>query len=533
MSNVFPRRQTTDWLRYDVVRHQVCIAMLLFFGTIPANVYAAADGQQPLAPLNAPFAMPELCRPTFANHAIDIRDHGAVGDGKTMNTKAFATAIAACAKAGGGTVLVPAGIWLTGPIHLKSNIRLHLDDKAEVLFSQRFEDYLPVVLIQRGGVRCYNYSPLIYAIDCTNVAITGGGTLNGQGQRWWPWVNKQPGMTHLFKAPAKAIPVEKRVYGTVEDGVRPPFIQTYRCKNVLLEGFTIKDGPSWTIHPVYCENVICRELRIVTHGVPNGDGIDPDSCKNMLIEHCYLKTGDDCIILKAGRNEDAWAVGIPCENIVVRHCRMDGGHCGVGVGSEMSADVRNVFVHDCEFHGVDRGIRIKSKPGRGGIVENVWVRDVTMDNVRAAAIQLTMQYATSATTDTALPKFRNMHFENITCESAKYALEIRGLPTRPIERVTIKNLVVNTQYGVFCADARDISIARLTLKTKRAAAFRVFNCQNLHIQGAIWPAASPVFLELHGSKTSEIRVTNVPRQANGQRYVLKDGASAEAVDWLQ
>ena len=530
MPNVFPHRQTTGWLKNYVVHHRACLAMLLFFGTIPANVYAA-DDQQPLAPLNAPFAMPRLCRPTFADHTVNIRDHGAVADGKTMNTKAFATAVATCAKAGGGTVLVPAGTWLTGPIHLKSNIRLHLDDKAEILFSQRFEDYLPVVLIQRGGVRCYNYSPLIYAIDCTNVAVTGGGTLNGQGKRWWPWKNKQPGMTHLFEAPAKAIPVEKRLYGTVEAGVRPPFIQTYRCKNVLFEGFTIKDGPSWTIHPVYCENVVCRKLRILTHGVPNGDGIDPDSCKNMLIEHCYLKTGDDCIILKAGRNEDAWDVGVPCENIVVRHCRMEGGHCGVGVGSEMSADVRNVFVHDCDFHGVDRGIRIKSKPGRGGIVENVWVRNITMAKVRGAAIQLTLKYGGRRESTDAMPTFRDFHMEQIKCESAKYAIEIRGLPESVIEDITFDDIAINAKRGVYCENARHLSINRATLHVDEGPVFRLFDSTDLKIDTMNWPATASVFLALHGRSTKDIRVTNVAPREDGRCYELKDGAMADTINW--
>ncbi len=358
--------------------------LLLLFGVglreiaTPGAAFSAEVAKtafEPIAPIQAPFAMPKLVRPSFPERIVDIRDFGAVGDGEKLCTEAFAKAIEACAREGGGRALVPKGIWLTGPIHLKSNIELHLAEDAEVRFSQRYEDYLPVVLIQRGGVQCYNYSPLIYAIDCNNIAVTGPGTLNGQGRVWWKFAKHQPGMSKLFAAPAKGIPVEERVFGTVEDGVRPPFLQTFRCKNVLLEGFTIKESPSWCIHPVYCENVIVRKLHVLTVGIPNGDGIDPDSCKNVLIEHCDFHNGDDCIVLKAGRDEEAWQINIPCENIVVRHCYMKTGHAGFGIGSEMSAGVRNVFVHDCHFEATKAGVRMKSLRGRGGIVENVWIKN--------------------------------------------------------------------------------------------------------------------------------------------------------------
>ncbi|MCX6908552.1 MAG: glycoside hydrolase family 28 protein, partial [Verrucomicrobia bacterium] len=318
-----------------------------------------------------PFPMTVPTAPEFPARTFDVRDYGAVAGGETLNTKAIAAAIAACAKAGGGRVLVPAGVWLTGPVHLRSKVELHVTESAELRFSRNYSDYLPVVYMQRGGVRCFNYSPLIYACDCTDVAVTGPGTLNGQGDAWWDWKNKQPGMKRLFEAGAKGVPVEQRVFGTEQDGVRPPFIQTIDCRNVLLEGFTLRDGPSWNIHPVTCENLIVRKVSVIAKG-PNNDGIDPDSCKNVLIEDCLLDTGDDCICLKAGRDQDGWSVGRPCENILIRRCRTKRGHGGVVIGSEMSASVRNVFVHDCEFDGTERGVRIKSLPGRGGFIENVW-----------------------------------------------------------------------------------------------------------------------------------------------------------------
>ena len=444
--------------------------------SIAASDFAFADekaGSKPgaIAAIKAPFAMPRLERPAFPDRVVDIREHGAVAGGEKLCNEAFAGAIEACARRGGGRVLVPKGIWLTGPIHLKSNIELHLSEGAEVRFSQRYEDYLPVVLIQRGGVQCYNYSPLIYAIDCTNIGVTGPGTLDGQGQEWWKFFKNQPGMDRLFAAPAKGVPVEQRVFGTVADGVRPPFLQTFRCKNVLLEGFTIKQSPSWCLHPVYCENVIVRKLRVLTEGVPNGDGIDPDSCKNVLIEHCYFATGDDCVILKAGRDEDAWQIGIPCENIVVRHCHMKTGHAGFGVGSEMSAGVRNVYVHDCHFEGTHTGVNLKSRRGRGGVVENIWVENIRIGRKPSAeqkskrfadpsprkAIRISLFYGEWDTASKKPPVFRNFHFSNITGYGSPYALEIRGLPESPIEGVHFRNVKLAAQKGMNISDAKGLS----------------------------------------------------------------------------
>ncbi|MBN2292165.1 MAG: glycoside hydrolase family 28 protein [Pirellulales bacterium] len=426
---------------------------------------------EPIAPIKAPFPMPQLTRPVFPALVEDIRDHGAIGDGKTLCTKAFAKAIETCARQGGGRVLIPKGVWLTGPIHLKSNIELRMSEGAEVRFSQRYEHYLPVVLIQRGGVQCYNYSPLIYAIDCENIAVTGPGTLDGQGRAWWEFKNHQPGMDRLFAAPAKGIPIKKRVFGTVEDGVRPPFLQFFRCKNILLEGFTIKESPSWCLHPVYCENVIVRKLRVLTEGAPNGDGIDPDSCKNFLIEHCYFANGDDCVILKAGRDEEAWQIGIPCENIVVRHCHMKTGHAGFGIGSEMSAGVRNVFVHDCHLEATHTGVNLKSKRGRGGVVENVWLENIHIgkkipsdqssnhfaDSSPQRAIRISLYYGEWDTATKAAPVFRNLYFRNITGYGSPYAMEIRGLRESPIKNVQFHNVKLTAQKGLVITDAKGLT----------------------------------------------------------------------------
>ena len=247
-----------------------------------------------------------------------------VEDYRACGENAIQTAIDACAKAGGGTVVVSEGTWETKPIDLKSRIHLRIEKGADVIFSRRFDDYLPVVFTRWEGVECYNYSSLIYARDCTDIAVTGAGTLWGNGQAWWGWKKlQQKAAEELCYAQSRGVPVEERRYGTEEAALRPSFIQTIGCKNVRIEGITVKDGPQWTLHPVYCENVAIQNVRIETKG-PNTDGINPDSCKNVLIEGCYMDTGDDCIAINSGMNEDGWRVNRPCENVEIRNCEMAG-----------------------------------------------------------------------------------------------------------------------------------------------------------------------------------------------------------------
>ncbi len=264
--------------------------------------------------INAPFKMPQLKRPEFQDKTFNIRNYGAKDDGKTKNTTAFKNAIEACTAAGGGKVLVPAGKWLTGAIHLKSNVNLHFEEGAELHFSDKPEDYLPVVFTRWAGFEVTNYSPLIYAYNCENIAITGPGKLFGHGKKWWPWVSKEPKTAqHIYEDMVlKNVPAEKRRFGSPDVGLRPQFISPTQCKNVLLEGFTIAEaGPFWTIQVLYCENVIARDLHLETVGGPNNDGLNLDSCKNALVEYCYFDTGDDCIALKSGINEDGRRVGRP------------------------------------------------------------------------------------------------------------------------------------------------------------------------------------------------------------------------------
>jgi polygalacturonase len=440
-----------------------------------------------------PFNMPPVQAPCFPERIFDVRDFGAVSDGTTVNTEAFRRAIEACHEQGGGLVLIPAGAWATGPIHLRSNVNLHLEKDALVRFSTRFADCLPVVFTRWEGIECYNYSPLIYAWDCQDIAVTGEGTFDGQGEAWWHWKKlQQEAAKTLYDAEFDGIPVERRVYGTKEAALRPQFLQPIHCRNVLIEGVTFLNGPMWTIHPVYCENVLVRHVTVKSTG-PNTDGLNPDSCRNVVIEDCSFSTGDDCIAINSGMNEDGWRVGRPCENVVIRNCRMSEGHGGVVIGSGMSGGIRNVYAHDCSFVGCDRGIRLKSMRGRGGIVENVHFQRIKMSDVRREAIVLNMFYGatTIAPQSDTPPLFRNIHIKDIICEGAGVAVSIRGLPEQPISHVVLEHLHLSAVKGIRCQDVDDLTLSDVRGVVQEEPLFGCSNVSRLNVANMTLEQGSP------------------------------------------
>jgi polygalacturonase len=432
--------------------------------------------------------MPQLTRPVFPDRTVDVRAHGAVASDNAAdvakNSAAFAAAIKACADAGGGRVLVPAGHWQTGPIHLRGNIDLHLAAGAEIVFSDHFEDYLPVVPVRVGGIELLNYSPLVYARDCDNIAITGPGKLNGNARAWWPWKSKET--REIFQLEARGVPPEKRIYGTPEAAIRPSFVTFYNCKNILMEGFTIGSGPNWTIHPVYCENIIIRRVHVLTDG-PNNDGIDPDSCRNLLIEHCVFDTGDDCVVLKSGYNEDGWRVNRPTENVVMRHCSSKRGHGGLVVGSEMSGGVRNVYMHDCHFEGTDRAVRIKSRIDRGAFVENIRAENLSVKNMKYEVAILNMDYGSdrNATVKAAPPVFRDIHLKNITADGAPVAVRITGLEAKPdaIRDITFEDMDIKSTAGVIAKHAKNLTFKNVNLTVAKGEKYNLTDVEGATVDG--------------------------------------------------
>jgi len=425
----------------------------------------------------------EVKRPEFPDMEFDLKEFGGVPDGNFDNTEVFAEAISSCHQAGGGTINIPAGIWYTGPIHLKSNVHLKLEEGAVISFSDNFEAYLPVVFTRWEGNECYNYSPLIYAQDCENIAITGQGKLLGNGDKWWPWKQtQQAAAKELYDAEFNEIPVKERIFGR-EEGLRPQFIQPINSKNILIEGITIVDGPMWTIHPVYCENTIIRDLKIITDG-PNTDGINPDSCKNMLIEDCDFETGDDCIAIKSGINEDGRRVNKPTENLLIRNCRAKEGHGGVVIGSEMSGGVKNVHVHDCVFNGGERGVRLKSMRGRGGCVENLLFENIEINNLREEGIILNMYYdATTVEPRSEMPPlFRNITIRNIKGENIDQPVVLRGLPEKKMKDITLENIALSGKEGLRASNLDGLYLKNINLEVEAEEQFKFKNVANLNIE---------------------------------------------------
>lgn len=425
-------------------------------------VSACKEKKEPIIEKDVWLAMHEIIEnvkePVFQDKEYNILDYGAVADGITNNSNAFREAIKICTANGGGIVLVPTGKFLTGPIHLDNNINLHLNEGAEILFSKNHEDY-ELVHTSYEGTELMNFSPLIYAYKKKNVAVTGKGILNGQADNtnWWPWcgskrygwkegdAKQHTSLTRLKEEMSeKAVPVAERIFG-LGYNLRPTFIEPFECENVLIEGVKIVNAPFWVIHPIKCDKVIVDGVTVDSHG-PNNDGCDPEYSKNVIIKNCTFNTGDDCIAIKSGRNEDGRRVGIVSENIVVQNCNMIDGHGGVVIGSEISAGVRNVFVEDCKMDSpeLERAIRIKTNTKRGGFVENVYVRNIEVGQVKEAVLKINLHYGIYGLQQGEyIPEVKNVYLENVRVKNGgKFGILAKGYAEKPISNITLKDVVI-------------------------------------------------------------------------------------------
>jgi polygalacturonase len=405
--------------------------------------------------------------PVFPSRTFDVGRYGAVGNGTTDCTMALNDAITVCSAAGGGRVVVPEGTFLTGAIRLRSHVDLHLGDGAVLKFSQDPARYLPLVFTRWEGTELMNYSPFVYAFEETDVAITGRGTLDGQAgpTAWWPWARKMqtPARNRLMDLASKGVPVAERVFGEGHY-LRPSFIQPYRCKNVLIEGVTIVDSPMWELHPVLCTNVTVRDITIRSHG-PNNDGCDPESCRDVLIERCSFDTGDDCVALKSGRNDDGRRVGVPIENVIIRDCEMKDGHGGVVIGSEISGDARNVFAERCRMDSpnLDRALRIKTNSQRGGLVERVYMRNVTVGQVAESLVTIDFFYQ-EGDTGSHTPVVRDIEIRDVTSRKSVYALLLRGYARAPIRDIRLVDCTFdNVAKDDVVESVKDLSLTNVTI----------------------------------------------------------------------
>ncbi|GAB3581390.1 glycoside hydrolase family 28 protein [Hymenobacter daeguensis] len=498
--------------------------------------------------------LPVVLQPSFKKDTFNLARYGAVADGQALNTEAFRKAIEACA-VGGGTVLVPRGLWLTGPIVLKSNVNLHLATGALVQFTADRSQY-PLIKTTWEGEEAIRSQAPISGTDLTNVAITGGGTFDGAGDAWRPVKKSKLNETQWQKLLASGgVLNDKKDYwypsasslkgnllaagrtprkslnpadfDDIRDFLRPNMLSLTRCKQVLLEDFVIQNSPAWTIHPLLCENLTVRRVtaRNPWYG-QNTDAIDVESCRNGLIEGCTFDVGDDGLCIKSGRDEEGRKRGVPTENFIIRDCRVYHAHGGFVIGSEMSGGVRNLYVSNCTFMGTDVGLRFKTARGRGGVVENIFVDGVDMTDIAGEAVLFDMYYAAKdpvplAGESTAppvieakplnegTPQFKNFQIRNITCKGATTGILVRGLPEMSIKDISIENAVLESKKGLVCQEAENIRLKNVTLiSTETMPVMEVQNSRNIALDGIRYANGAELLLRVTGDRSKDIRLTN-------------------------
>jgi polygalacturonase len=448
----------------------------------PVSVVSKVDNEDDA---RVPFDMPEISKVSIPDRVCDISMYGAVGDGKTLDTQAFSRAITDCNEKGGGKVIVPRGTWFTGAIHLLSNVELHLEKGSEIVFSSNIVDYQPAVFSRFEGIELYNYSPLIYVANSENIAITGEGVLNGNAEKWFLWneapsviSRKQGGKKNnlppkeisskkIYEMGQNGTAVEERMFGNGKEFLQPSFLEFVNCKKISIEGIKMTNSPSWTIHPIYSSDITIKNISIDTDG-QNTDGIAVDSSRNILIEDSFFHAGDDAISIKSGKDRDGWRVGKPSENIIVRNCSVNGGHSAVAFGSEMSGDIRNVFVYNTDVNETDYGIRFKTMRGRGGVIEKIWVRKIAMDRITLDALQMEMNYRNPLPgyDKQNVPIIRDIEIKDITCKRARNAATLDGLSESPLEKITLEDFKIFSKGGIISNNVKIEKYQNIEIRTE-------------------------------------------------------------------
>lgn len=485
-------------------------------------VYLEIRQASRLAPTSPPPANLTLSTPfnkalkiketSFPNRVCNIKNYGALPGGKILNTRAIARAIYACAEKGGGKVVVPPGVWLTGSLHLLSNIDLDLEKNATLLFSSDPTDYLPVVFSRFEGIEYYNYAAPIYAQDAQNVAVSGQGTLDGQGDKYWWHMSSGSAVAKLYAMGNQNIPVDQRVFGLPQNGLRPAFVEFVNCNRVLVSGVTLSNGPMWTIHPLYSQNVIVRNVDIQTVAGPATDGVDIDSSKNVLVENSVFDTGDDAIALKSGRDNDGRRVNKPTENVVLRNNFIDNGHGAVSIGSEMSADIKNVLAQNFTINQAQYGFRIKSNVQRSGTAENIWVDGLNINGLSQAVIQFDTAYGHENIPYSQPPVFQNIHIRNITCKNTVDGIDFTGLPNeKSLHHIRLENITIaKARDGLQMKDAQNITLKNISLVPKYGPVYSIDDSSDIDLDDSQCTLSdyNDVCLSVTGANSQNISLTN-------------------------
>lgn len=493
---------------------------------------------------NLPFAMPKLDKPVFPANQVSVADFGGVSDGVTLNTEAFEKAMDALSRKGGGTLLVPSGIWYTGPIVFRSNINLHLEKGALILFSADFNLY-PLVNTVFEGLDTRRCQSPVSGRNLENIAITGEGSINGSGEAWRPLKKSKVNVGHWKKVVASGgvvkdgnywFPSEGSKKGLeisdmnvprhdlteaewmeIKDFLRPVMISFIECKNVLLEGVLFENSPAWNIHPLMCENVIIDNIFVRNPGyAQNGDGVDLESCVNSIIVNSTFDVGDDAICIKSGKDEDGRRRNRPTENVIIDNCKVFQGHGGFVVGSEMSGSVRNISVSNCQFLGTDVGLRFKSRRGRGGVVENIYIRDINMFDIATESFLFDLYYGGKSasesladgdttpvdevvpTVDETTPAFRNIYVKNLTSRNARRAMFFNGLPEMKIENINVENVTISATIGAELVESENIHFKNVKLIPKTGPALILKNVKDFSLTGFEYPSELKEAVKISG-----------------------------------
>jgi polygalacturonase len=471
-----------------------------------------------------------------------IKDRGADPSGNVKCTRVIEDIINELSAKGGGTVFFPAGTYLTGPIIMKSNITLWLDAGAIVKFSDDFDDYLPMVQSRWEDVRVKNFVSQIYAYQCENISIRGRGHFDGQGKKWWDFMRTagnrqltQSKWQDIFARENADLLARNNYIKTKNNFLRPPMVTTYECKNVLIEGVSFSNPPFWTIMPAFTDNITITGVTIENpSGSPNTDGIDPSSCRNVHISNCHITVGDDCIVIKSGRDEDGREAGKPTENVTITNCTMLKGHGGVVIGSEMSGNVRRIAITNCVFEGTDRGIRIKTMRGRGGVIEDVLVSNVVMNNMINEGVLITLRYQASQPEPLSerTPACNNVRIANIIQRGGQRPVAIYGLEERDVSQISFSNMETYTRRGILVENGSEISFHDIKMEIKEGSALeakdskkigwdkvtvinpvaetpllKLTNCNGLTVTSCIQPEAFQLLVN-EDEKTGNIIVAN-------------------------
>ena len=500
------------------------------------------------------FQMSRVKEPVIPANSVSIIAYGAKSGGQFLCTTAFSSAIEALSKKGGGRVIIPRGTWLTGPITLKSNIELHTEAGALVVFSTD-KNFYPLVSTNFEGFDTYRCMSPINGRNLENVAITGNGIFDGSGDVWravkkekltesqWKKLVASGGIvsengktwypSQQFidgeKIAEMNVPRSLKTqaeFEKIKDFLRPVMVSLVSCKKVLLDGPTFQNSPAWCIHPLLCEDLTVRNLTVRNPWYSqNGDGIDIESCKNAIVHDSNFDVGDDAICIKSGKDKEGRDRGIPTENLIVKNCIVYHGHGGVTVGSEMSGGVRNMHVSNCTFLGTDVGLRFKSNRGRGGVVENIYISNIEMTNIPTQAISFNLYYSgksasedMDAGTTGQLPKllpvteetpqFKNIFIRDVNCKGANQGIFLQGLPEMNLQNIQLSNIQMEADYGLICSDVNGVKIKNLTLITKKGPVVDLKNSTDLNIEGLSGPNERLPIIHISGSRTGKITFKN-------------------------